>query len=138
MSIGTNYSPSTRSAAALLAPLHDEHRSRARFPTKIGEYLSAARPVVTTNIGEIGRYLRDGETAFVSPSDDVEAFAAKMLEALQDPARSAIIGAEGRRVAEEAFDYRLHGLRLLAFFERLAGQSGHGPHRGRRTQQPAP
>ena len=109
-----------RHAAALLAPLHDEQRSRARFPTKIGEYLAAARPVITTNVGEVGRYLRDGETAYVALSDEIVAFSAKMAEAAADPKQAAIIGVAGRRVAEESFQYSLQGPRLILFFERLA------------------
>ena len=109
-----------RQAAALLVPLHDDAVSRARFPTKIGEYLASGRPVVTTQIGEIGRFLRDGETAFIAETPDVEAFAAKMVEALEDPGRAARIGAAGRRVAEERLQYDLYAERLRDFFRRLA------------------
>lgn len=111
-----------RDAAALLVPLHDDHSSRARFPTKTGEYLAAARPVVTTSVGEIERYLRDGETAYVSPSDDVRAYAAKMIEAIDEPVRSALIGVAGRRLAEDTFQYSLHGARLKEFFEQVVTQ----------------
>ena len=109
-----------RTAAALLVPLHDDDVSRARFPTKIGEYLASGRPVVTTRVGEIDRFLHDGETAFVAQTPDVEAFAAKMVEALEDPERAAHIGAAGRRVAEKHFHYDLHAERLRAFFQRLS------------------
>ena len=109
-----------RQAAALLVPLHDDIVSRARFPSKIGEYLASGRPVVTTQIGEIGRFLRDGETAFVAETPDVEEFAAKMVDALDDPASAARIGAAGRRVAEKHFQYDLHAERLHAFFKGIA------------------
>src|SRR5665647_292221 len=50
---------------ALLIPLFADDRSRARFPSKIGEYLAPSRPVVPTHVGEIDRYLTDGVTAYV-------------------------------------------------------------------------
>ncbi len=52
-------------ARALLIPLFDDLRSRARFPTKIGEYLLSARPVVAGDVGEIERFLSDRETAYL-------------------------------------------------------------------------
>ncbi len=106
-------------AAALLIPLHDDARSRARFPSKVGEYLAAARPVVTTDVGEVSTYLTDGETAFVASALDVGAFAAKISEVLSDPDRAARVGSAGRHVAEMSFDYALYGRPLRAFIDRL-------------------
>lgn len=109
-------------ARALLIPLFADERSQARFPSKIGEYLAAARPVVTTNVGEIDRYLRDGETAYISAPGDEAAYAAKIVRILEDPAEAAAVGWAGRRVAEERFHYALHGARLRAFVAPLPGR----------------
>jgi len=109
-----------RGAAALLVPLHDDAVSQARFPTKMGEYLASGRPVVTAQVGDIGRYLYDGETAFVAQTPDEHAFAAKMLEVLADPVRATAVGRAGRRVAEERFQYDLYGEALATLFRRLA------------------
>ena len=87
-------------AYALPIPLFDDLRSRARFPTKIGEYLAAARPVVTNAVGEIPRYFTDGEDAVVCPPGDPVAFGDAVAGLLSDPARAARIGERGRRVAE--------------------------------------
>jgi glycosyltransferase involved in cell wall biosynthesis len=106
-------------AAALLIPLHNDVRSRARFPSKIGEYLASGRPVVTCRVGEIERFLRDGETAYVAAADDVAAFSDRMVEVLDDVPRAAEIGAAGRRVAEERFSYGPQGLRLGQLLERV-------------------
>jgi glycosyltransferase involved in cell wall biosynthesis len=112
-----------RSAAALLIPLFDDLRSRARFPTKIGEYLSAARPIVTSEVGEIPRYFTDGETAYLAAPGDVAAFAAKMVEVLDDPKRAAMVGSAGRLLAEHNFRYTEHGRRLFDFMGSLAPTS---------------
>ena len=92
-------------AHALLIPLFDDQRSRARFPTKIGEYLAAARPVVTNSVGEIPRYFTDGVDAIVCPPGDPVAFGRAIADLLSDPARAALIGRRGRRVAETRFHY---------------------------------
>ncbi len=83
-------------AHALLIPLFDDQQSRARFPTKIGEYLAAARPVVTNAVGEIPRYFTDGVDAVVCPPGDPIAFGRAIADLLSDPARAALIGRRGR------------------------------------------
>jgi glycosyltransferase involved in cell wall biosynthesis len=108
-----------REAAALPIPLFDDLRSRARFPSKIGEYLASARPVVTTSVGEIERYLRHGETAYISPPGDSGAFAANLLDLLARPERAAAVGAAGRRLAQERFQYSVQGARLAGFISAL-------------------
>jgi glycosyltransferase involved in cell wall biosynthesis len=106
-------------ACALLIPLFDDVRSMARFPTKIGEYLASARPIVTTSVGEIPRHFRDGENAFVSPPGDPVSFGLKVCEVLADEALATMVGAAGREYARTHFHYALHGKALVKFFEEL-------------------
>jgi glycosyltransferase involved in cell wall biosynthesis len=106
-------------ATALLIPLFDDLRSRARFPTKIGEYLASSRPVATTAVGEVERFFSDGETACVSPPGDPEAFGRNLTALLDDPAVATSIGAAGRRLAVERFDYARQGPPLRALLDRL-------------------
>jgi glycosyltransferase involved in cell wall biosynthesis len=107
-------------AQALLAPLADDERSKARFPTKIGEYLASGRPVITSSVGEVGRFLKDGETAFIAPPCNAEVFAQKIELALFDSKLSRRIGLAGRHVAEQNFHYSKQGERIVKFFNRLS------------------
>ena len=107
-------------ASALLIPLFDDDRSRARFPSKIGEYLAAARPIVTTRVGEIERFFQDGENAFVANPGDATAYAQKIIEVLDDPAAATAVGRAGLTVAMSSFDYSLHGAKLRTFVESLS------------------
>ncbi len=107
------------SAWVLLAPLHNDLRSKARFPTKIGEYLAAGRPVVSNTVGEVEQYLEDGVSAFLCEPDDPEKYGKKILEAINDPQKALEVGARGRQVAQENFDYIRHGTRLANFFTSL-------------------
>lgn len=117
-------------ATALLIPLFDDLRSRARFPTKIGEYLASRRPVVTTAVGEIERFFSDGETAFISPPGDPRAFAAKVVALLDDPDLARDVGEAGRRLADERFEFTRQGPPLRAFLDDLCGpRAGLGPAR---------
>jgi glycosyltransferase involved in cell wall biosynthesis len=109
-----------RRAHALLVPLFDDQASRARFPTKIGEYLAAARPVVTNSVGEIPRYFTNGIDAIVCPPSDPVAFGRAIADLLSDPARAAFIGSRGRRIAETRFHYALYGETLALAFADIA------------------
>lgn len=111
-------------AHALLIPLFDDQKSRARFPTKIGEYLAATRPVVTNSVGEIPRYFTDGMDAIVCPPNDPVAFGRAVADLLSDPARAALIGRCGRRVAETRFHYALYGKTMARAFADFAATEG--------------
>ncbi len=78
--------------------------SQYGFPTKMGEYLLTSNPVVVTAVGDIPRFLKDGESAFVAPPDNIEAFAEKIVYALDHPEESKVIGERGREVALATFD----------------------------------
>lgn len=104
-------------ARALLAPLFNDVRSEARFPTKLGEYLASGRPVVSTSIGEVRRYLSDGVDAYLCPPGDSAAFGARICDVLADEQRADAVGRAGRILAREKFDYRAHGPALARLIE---------------------
>jgi glycosyltransferase involved in cell wall biosynthesis len=106
-------------AVALLAPLDNSERSRARFPWKIAEYLAAGRPVITSSVGEIPRYFTDGENALVARPDDEVDFISKIELAAKDPALADRIGAAGRDLALREFHYGAYGKTLLRFVHGL-------------------
>jgi len=113
-------------ATALLIPLFDDVRSKARFPTKIGEYLASARPVVSTTVGEMARYFVDGETAFLSRPGDARAYGERICSAIADTELARKVGAAGREVAREHFAYQLWGQSLFDFFGQVSEQPGTG------------
>jgi glycosyltransferase involved in cell wall biosynthesis len=102
---------------------HAQSQEWSRDPEdqSAGEYLAAARPVVTTHVGEIDRYPNNRETAYVSVPGDAVAYAESIVEIL-DHTVAAAVGRAGRRLAEERFHYSLHGASLRAFVESLTKQ----------------
>jgi hypothetical protein len=115
-------------SAALLIPLFDDARSWARSPSKVPEYLISGRPVVSTLVGEVARYLTDGTTGYLALPGSARAYGAKILEALSDPQRAAAVGEAGKRVAMQHFHYANYSGALRAFFSDVrssVGTSGH-------------
>ena len=111
-------------AHALLIPLFDDTRSRARFPTKIGEYLAAGRPVVTTAVGEVASCFSDGVDALIGPPGDPRAYGEKITAVFADGAAAVAIGRAGRRLAETRFHYQLYSETLLRSFGAVAAAGG--------------
>jgi glycosyltransferase involved in cell wall biosynthesis len=107
-------------SAALLIPLFDDEISRARFPTKVAEYLASGRPVVTTSVGEVSHYLTDRVTAYLGPPGCPKAYGAKILEVLSHPAEALLVGEAGRCVAMQHFHYANHSRALRAFFSEVS------------------
>jgi glycosyltransferase involved in cell wall biosynthesis len=107
---------------ALLAPLFDDIRSKARFPTKIGEYMASAVPVITNEVGEIPKFLWDRVNAFISQPDDPAAYAEKIIECLTNASRAEEIGLSGKTVAQNFFCYRKYSENLFDYFTKIAKQ----------------
>ncbi len=106
------------SADVLLAPMHDNNRSAARFPLKIADYLMSGSPVVSSNIGEVAATLKHGESAFLAKADDLTDFSKTIEIALTHPNRLQI-ALTGREIAIKNFDYKLNGKRLLEFIHSI-------------------
>ena len=106
-------------ALALLIPLRPTLQDTARFPHKTGEYLASGNPVITTNVGEIKKYLEDGKTALIADSYAVDQFADKMNFALENPEIIEEIGQSGRALGLREFHYKAHGSRMLDFLRNL-------------------
>jgi glycosyltransferase involved in cell wall biosynthesis len=84
----------------------DNEQNSGNFPIKIGEYLATGVPVVVTKVGEIPLFIKDGESGFLAEPGSAEAFAKKMEEVLSNKERASAAGINGKKVAQENFDYK--------------------------------
>jgi glycosyltransferase involved in cell wall biosynthesis len=91
--------PSLGHANVLLAPVRFGNGMRG----KVLEALAIGRPLVTTTIGAEGLGAVDGTHLLLA--DDAGAYAAAIEQLLGDPALAARIGAAGRALVQERFDY---------------------------------
>ena len=87
------------------------------FSTKLGEYLTFARPVIITNVGEAMNYLKDGENAYVIEPNDTDLMAEKILEVFSHPDQAAQIGKAGQELARNTFHCDVQAKRLINFFQ---------------------
>ncbi len=89
---------------------------------KVLDGLASGRPLVSTTMGAMGVDVADGEQVVLA--DGAEAFADATAAILQDPARAARIGAAGRQVAEQVYDWRAIGARLEQALRELVTSRG--------------
>ena len=83
------------------------HSSLAEtLPSAIREAMSVGRPIVTTNVGVIDEYLKDGENGFLINKRDEYEFAEAIAKLLSDENLRYKIGLNNRRYALEKFSLR--------------------------------
>ncbi len=96
----------------------DNKQARNGFPSKLGEYLSTGKPVVTTRTGEIDKYLIDGNDCFfVEPGDPV-AFADKMYFVLCNYEQALKVGSSGKQKVFSEFNYVVQMRKLIDFLDK--------------------
>lgn len=67
--------------------------------------LASRLPLVTTGVGGIADYARDGETAWIVPVDDPQALANKVQEILENPEKAKDISDRARAMVEQDYDW---------------------------------
>lgn len=90
-------------------------QSTGGFPTKLGEYLSTANPVIVTKVGEIPYYLTDNKNAFLVEPDNIEEFAKRIEYVIENYDEAKKVGLEGEKLALTVFNYKYQSQRLQIF-----------------------
>jgi glycosyltransferase involved in cell wall biosynthesis len=97
----------------LVSP-HTPLRDRPFFgsPTKIFEYMALGRPIVASDLGQIGEILRDGVTARLVEPADVDDLVKAIVEVLRSPDRGRSLAESARRdaAANHTWDERAREL----------------------------
>lgn len=85
------------------------------FSTKLGEYLMAGKPVITTTVGDAKYYLINNESAYIVEPDNAKLISHAIVYAFMNEIKSNIIGRRGREIAECTFDYKINGEKIVKF-----------------------
>ena len=83
------------------------------------ESMSHSLPVVATAVGGNPEVVVDGQTGFLVPPKDPQAFASRVVALLQDPALRRRMGEAGRRRIEEHFPMDKTASEYLELYERV-------------------
>lgn len=103
---------------------HAPNPDGSRFfgsPTKLFEYMGLAKPIVASDLEQIGEVLDDRRTALLHEPENGAAAASAVIELLRDPALRAELGRAALAEAEAEHTWRAHVGRIL---ERIAPDGG--------------
>lgn len=106
-------------STVLVLPRPDSYQARGGFPTKLGEYLATAKPVIATEIGELPVYLKDEDSVFFARPGEVESLFQIMKKVIENYPLAVEVGKNGRSVAEKHFSVDVQSRRLSEFFSSL-------------------
>ncbi len=105
-------------ADILLLAKPPNRQNKYNFPTKVGEYLAAGKPILISEVGEIVRYFKDGENIFIAKSD-VTDFYKKIKFILDHYNESCKIARKGLEHAQKEFNYKTCSIKLNDFLLKL-------------------
>jgi glycosyltransferase involved in cell wall biosynthesis len=67
--------------------------------------LASRLPLITTGVGGIADYAKDGVTAWIVPAENPEKIAEKVLEIINNPEKVKLISENARKMVEEEYDW---------------------------------
>ncbi|MEP7250680.1 MAG: glycosyltransferase family 4 protein [Spartobacteria bacterium] len=89
------------------------------MPIAILEAMSLGKAIVTTTVGGVSEWLRDGVNALLVPPEESAALAAALRRCLDEPGLIASLGQNARRTFAENFSIDELGERFSLLFEKL-------------------
>lgn len=99
-------------------PLQNNGANQGRFPMKAHDFMAAGRPIVVTDVGDLGAFVREEGVGWVSV-DTPEALAETTAVALSDTVTCHQIGQQARRVAETKYAWPMVTDRLEMFYRTI-------------------
>ena len=86
-------------------------------PMSVWEAMAMEKAVVSTDVGDVARYVRDGENGFVVPPGDPEALASRVARLVVDSDLRARMGKKARQTAEQQLDIGLCAEKHRSFYQ---------------------
>ena len=107
-------------------PLRNSGANRGRFPLKLSDFMAAGRPIVATDVGDLGALLRQEPIGRLAP-DEPGALAEAVLSLLADEQEREQLGRNARQVAESKLAWSLMAERLEQFYLQIVGLRSASP-----------
>jgi glycosyltransferase involved in cell wall biosynthesis len=88
-------------------------------PISVWEAMSMAKPIVSTDVGDVPLYVNNQENGFVVPVGDSEKMASRVLELINDGEMRKRFGLRSRKVAQQHLDIARCGERHLQAYQQI-------------------
>ena len=97
-------------------PLADCAANRGRFPMKVNDFMAAGRPLIVSDVGDLGFFVDKWNIGF-SASPNALSIAQSTIKAFEQQDRLEEIGAHARSVAEDHFSWPIIANKLDHFYK---------------------
>jgi glycosyltransferase involved in cell wall biosynthesis len=106
-------------ARLLVLVRRNDPDTNSSFPSKLVEFLCTGNPVIAVSVGEISKFLTDGDNAFLVKSADIEGLAQKIDYVLNNYEDALDVAKKGKMLTASVFNYRFQANRISEFFKTL-------------------
>lgn len=107
-------------ADVIYAPNRFIKIDEARSPSRVGEYMAAAKPIVANAVGVVREQLSDGAGSLVYSYDPKE-LCTKLIEILEDKRFAKKMGKKARKKAEKIYSWSILTHKLREFYVEIRG-----------------
>jgi len=106
---------------ALLLPMDNNPIEEARFPIRLGDYLTSGRPIISNAVGEVKRILKTYRCGYLAGPTDVNGFSERIIEALSDKAADEV-GKRAMKIVDEFLNWGKAAEDLEAIYYKCMGR----------------
>lgn len=103
----------------LCVPQNNSSFNLAGLPTKLAEYSAVGKAVLISDIGDISKYFKHLENAYLCPPSNIEAFSLGLKTLIEDKPLRERLSNNIRNTAVNIFDYRVNGKTILDFINKV-------------------
>jgi glycosyltransferase involved in cell wall biosynthesis len=91
-------------------------------PTKLFEYMGLAKPIVASDLEQLGEVIADGDTGLLRPPGDADAAAEAVVRLLGDPDLRQSLGRAALERASTVYSWQAHTARILGALRQGSAQ----------------
>jgi len=102
-----------------LLPLSLTKANKARWPSKITDYLAAGKPVIATSAGDVEEIFGRKNIGILIRNSSIESFMKAMLDILRDEQKWNFYGKNSKEYARENLDWNILVSKTVQFFQRI-------------------
>lgn len=88
-------------------------------PLKLFEYMASEKPVITTNLGQIQRVIKNGENGFLYQPDNTQGFEETLMKLIKDKQLRINIGHRARKTVCQYYTWAICAKRVEAICQQI-------------------
>ncbi|MCT8232572.1 glycosyltransferase [Proteus terrae] len=100
-----------KNADILIIPKIKDSRSIGYIPSKLGDFLFTGKPTITSNLGDIPKYIKDGYNGYLAEADSIQSYCECITHIIKNYDKAKSIGIKGIETAL-SFNYKVQAKKI--------------------------